>query len=312
MVTNGAMNSIRHPMRLIFLVILTFTAIAGIVSADAGHRRVIDPTGRTVQVPVKALRIVALAPSITEMIYALQQGDRLVGVTRFSNYPPRANKLPLVGTYIQPDVERIVALRPDLVIAIKDGNPLSTVEQLQSIGVPVYAVNPIDLDGVMQSMLALGELLGATHEAHAVVSDMRTRIARVQERLAGISRRPKVFFQIGVSPIVSVGSNTFIHTLITLAGGENVAAGPMPYPRYSREQVISLAPEVIVITSMERSALYNQVKAEWMQWPAIPAARNEAIFIAPSDLFDRPSPRLVDALELLVRHIHPQLFEERP
>jgi iron complex transport system substrate-binding protein len=312
MVTNGAMNSIRDPRRLLFIAWFVFAATAGPVRADGDPRTLIDPTGRTVDVPATVRRIVSLAPSITEMVYALKQGDRLVGVTRFSNYPPESRKLPRVGTYIQPDVERIVALRPDLVLAIKDGNPLAAVQQLQSIAIPVYAVNPVDLEGVMQSMLALGDLLGATQEAQAVVSDMQARIARVQTRLTDATRRPKVFIQIGVSPIVSVGSNTFIHTLITMAGGENVAAGPMPYPRYSREQVIALSPEVIVITSMEKSALYEQVKAEWMQWPAIPAARNNAIFIAPSDLFDRPTPRLVDALELLVRYIHPQLFQGGP
>ncbi|RJQ65222.1 MAG: cobalamin-binding protein [Desulfobacteraceae bacterium] len=246
------------------------------------------------------------------MIYALKQEDRLVGVARFSNYPPAARKLPQVGSYIQLDVERIAALQPDLVIAIKDGNPLTTVEQLQAIGLPVYAVNPLDMQGVMQSMRALGDLLGARAQADAVVGDMQARISKTKARLARTSGRPKVFFQIGVSPIVSVGSHTFIHTLIELAGGINVAAGPTPYPRYSREQIIGLAPEVLVISSMERFAQFEQVKAEWMQWPAIPAVRNKAIFLAPPDLFERPSPRLVEALELLVRYLHPQLDQERP
>ncbi|MBI5552635.1 MAG: cobalamin-binding protein [Desulfobacterales bacterium] len=285
---------------------------AAAASAAAEQRKVVDPTGRTVQVPADPRRVVALAPSVTEIVYALGQETRLVGVTRYSNYPPAAERLPLVGSYIQLDVERIVALRPDLCIAVKDGNPIAAVEQLESLGVAVFAINPQDLETIMQSVTAVGGLLGAEERAQTVVGDMRRRIEKVQARVAQTTRRPTLFFQIGVSPIVSVGSNTFIHTLIELAGGVNVAAGPSPYPRFSREQVIALAPEVIVISAMERAAQFEQVKAEWMQWPAIPAVKSQAVFIAPNDLFERPSPRLVEALETLAAFLHPELFKERP
>jgi iron complex transport system substrate-binding protein len=299
-----------------YAVVLALCIVLGMIGPSVGKsepaRTITDPTGRTAQVPVNAQRVVALAPSVTEIIYALGQEKRLVGVTRFSNFPPAAQQLPKVGSYIHLDVERIVALRPDLCIAVKDGNPIAVVEQLEALGLPVFAVHPVDLETVMDSVQAIGGLLSASPIAQYVVADMRQRIARVATHVAQTQERPTVFFQIGISPIVSVGSNTFIHTLIELAGGTNVAAGEAPYPRFSREQVIALAPEVIVISSMARSAIFEQVKAEWMQWPAIPAVKRDAIFIAPPDLFDRPSPRLVDALELLARVIHPRLFEERP
>ena len=128
-------------------------------------RSVVDPTGRTVRVPADPRRVVALAPSVTEIVYALGQEARLVGVTRYSNYPPAAEQLPLVGSYIQLDVERIVALRPDLCIAVKDGNPIAAVEQLESLGLAVFAINPLDLETVMQSVLAMGGLLGAEPRA---------------------------------------------------------------------------------------------------------------------------------------------------
>ena len=125
-----------------------------------------------------------------------------------------------------------------------------------------------------------------------------------------MDERPRVFFQIGVSPIVSVGTNTFIHELIVQAGGINVAQGPISYPRFSKEQILGLSPEVIIITSMTRTAVFDQVKAEWQQWTNLPAVRNNRIFVQESNLFDRPSPRLVDALEMLARLIHPELFKE--
>ena len=268
--------------------------------------------GRTLLVPANPQRIVALAPSITEIIFALKQQYRLVGATRFSDYPPEAVRLPKVGSYVKLDVERIVALNPDLCIGIKDGNPIAVVEQLQSLSVPVFAVDPHDLDTVMASIQAIGNLLGSQSEAAAITGNMADRIAKVTTCTAQKQNKPRVFFQIGVAPIVSVGSNTFIDKLITLAGGINVAAGPNPYPRFSREQVIAMAPDVMVISSMARDAIFEKVKKEWLQWPAIPAVAKQAVFIAPTNIFDRPTPRLVDGLELLAQYIHPEIFEVHP
>ena len=279
--------------------------------ADASARRTLtDPAGRRMQVPADPRRVVALAPSVTEIVFALGRQKRLKGVSRFSDYPPQAAELPKVGSYVHLDVERIVALRPDLCIGIKDGNPLDVVKQLENLGIPVFAVNPVDLETAMQSIEAIGNLLNAPEKARTIVADMRRRIRRVADLCARHAHRPRVFVQIGISPIVSVGNHTFINQLITLAGGINVAAGPNPYPRFSVEQVIALAPDVLVISSMARATVFERVKAGWMQWPAIPAVRNQAVYIAPTNIFDRPTPRLVDGLEQMARYIHPELVKE--
>ena len=295
----------------LLLNLVLIVALPPIVSAG-DLRAVTDLLGRQMLVPEQPRRVVALAPSITEIIYALQMDKHLIGATRYSDFPAAAKSLPKVGSYIQLDVERIVALKPDLCVGIRDGNPLAAVEQLQGLDIPVFAVNPRDLESVMQSILAIADLLGATHKARAIIDDMTARIQKVKACTAKTTRIPRVFFQIGVSPIVSVGSHTFIDELITLAGGVNVAAGSNPYPRFSREQVIALAPDVIVISSMDRETVFEQLKKEWQQWPAIPAVANKAIFIVPSNIFDRPTPRLVDGLELLAQYIHPEFFEVRP
>jgi iron complex transport system substrate-binding protein len=280
--------------------------------ATTESRRVTDLLGRQLEVPQDPRRVVALAPSITEIVYALGQEHRLKGVTRFSDYPEAAMKLPRVGSYVHLDVERIAALKPDLCIGVKDGNPLTVVTRLQALGIPFYAVHPVNLETVIQSIETIGDLLGASPVAAQTVTAMRKRIERVKRIVAAARRKPRVFVQIGVSPIVSVGSQTFIHQLVTLGGGSNIAAGDVPYPRFSREQVISLAPDVIVISSMARATVFEKVKAEWMQWPAIPAVRNQAVFIAPTDIFDRPTPRLVEGLEQMAKYIHPRLFTEPP
>jgi cobalamin transport system substrate-binding protein len=296
--------------RIVWILVLLWLAPTVVQAASPTRRAMVDPVGRKVAVPADPQRVVALAPSITEIVYALGQQARLRGVSRFSDYPPAAIELPKVGSYIQLDVERIVALAPDLCIGIKDGNPLATVEQLDSLGIPVFAVNSVDLETTMQSIAAIGDVLNAGPRAQAIVADMRRRIRRVASIAAGADHKPRVFVQIGVSPIVSVGDGTFINELITLAGGVNVAAGPNPYPRFSVEQVIALAPDVLVISSMARATVFEEVKAGWMQWPVIPAVAHRAVFIAPTNIFDRPTPRLVDGLEQMARYIHPRLFKE--
>jgi iron complex transport system substrate-binding protein len=284
--------------------------IAGHLACGADTLAVTDLLGRSMVIPVHPMRVISLAPNITEIVFALGEGSRLVGVTTYSNYPADAEHIPKVGSYVRLDIERIVSLSPDLCLAIKDGNPKEAVTRLESLGIPVYAVDPRNLESVMETLIKIGHLLGADGKARLIVKDMRDRIHRIENRVHQTNDRPRVFFQIGISPIVSVGSQTFIHKLIEQAGGRNVAEGPVPYPRFSKEQVLGLSPEVIIITSMARDAVFDQLKAEWRQWTSLPAVRNNRIFIQESDLFDRPSPRLVDALEVLARLIHPELFEE--
>jgi len=287
------------------IIFLSFSA-----GAQSVVRKTTDQLGRSVTLPDNPQRIVSLAPSITEIIYGLGQEHRLAGVTRFSDFPHEAAKLPKVGSFVRLDLERIVALKPDLCIAVKDGNPRAVVERLESLQVPVYVVNPRDLDSVMEAVIEIGALLNAGKNAKSLVQKMRSRIQRVEFLVAKASNRPRVFYQVGIFPIVSAGSDTFIHELILLAGGKNLAQGTTGYPRFSREQVLTLSPEIFIITSMARGEVFERVKKEWSRWTAIPAVRNQRIFLVDSNLFDRPTPRLLDGLELLVRLIHPELFEE--
>ncbi len=292
------------------IIILLFSAgLLLSTGTPLSAKTVVDQLGRKVSLPDDPQRIVSLAPSITEIIFALGREDRLKGVTRFSDFPPEAAKLPKVGSYVRLDLEKIVALRPDVCFAIKDGNPREIAARLESLGIPVYAVDPKNLESVMKTFFEIGRMLNAVEEAKDIVGRMSSRITRVKSLVANASDSPRVFFQIGLSPIVAVGTGTFIHELIVLAGGKNLSEGPVQYPRFSREQVLALSPEVFIITSMARGASFERVKKEWSQWPDLPAVRNNRIVLVDSNLFDRPSPRLVDGLELLLKLIHPELFE---
>ena len=297
--------------RYLFIVALVILVLFLSAGSHIAAKNITDQLGRAVSLPDDPQRVVSLAPSITEIIFALGQQDRLKGVTIYSDFPEDAAKLPRVGSYVNLDLERIVALKPDLCIAIKDGNPKAVVKRLESLKIPVYAVDPRNLDAVMQTILEIGNLLNAGENAKALVQGMRFRIQRVKSQVAKAAHRPGVFFQIGISPIVSVGANTFGHELIEIAGGNNLAAGPTTYPRFSREQVLSFSPEIFIISSMAGTGAFDRVKAQWNRWSDLPAVRNQRIYLVDSNLFDRPAPRLVDAIELLVRLIHPELFEEK-
>jgi len=288
--------------------------ISGFFFADqaiCASRTLTDQLERKVVILDNPIRVVSLAPSITEIVFALEREDRLVGATRFSDFPEAAKNLPKVGSFVHLDLEKIVSLKPDLCIAIKGGNPRAVVNRLESLGIPVYVVSPVNLKTVMKTITEIGIFLNANEKANSLVQDMQSRIQRVKTKIANVTYRPRVFFQIGIAPIVSVGTNTFTHELIELAGGINLSKGPIPYPRFSKEQVLSLSPEVFIITSMSRNTIFEQVKKEWSKWPSLPAVKNQRIHLEDSNLFDRPTPRLVDGLEHLARRIHPELFRPK-
>ena len=268
----------------------------------------IDQLGRDVVLSDNPVRIIALAPNITEIVFALGQEHRLIGVTKYSDFPPEAKQIPSVGSYIDLDVEKIVSLKPDLCIATKDGNPREVVYRLDSLQIPTYTVDIRNLDSVMDTVFEIGRLFNVTEKAGELVKNMRSRIERVDSMVSKTDYRPRVFFQIGVSPIVSVGTNTYIHELIVRAGGKNLAKGRVPYPRFSREQVLALSPEIFIITSMAREQVFEKVRVEWSRWSDLPAVRNNRIILVDSNLLDRPTPRMVNGLELLVKVIHPELF----
>lgn len=297
------------PLRYITIVFMITVLLLISGGATSVAKTITDQLGRHVTVPDKPQRVVSLAPSITEIVFALNQGHRLQGVTTYSDFPPEAVNLTKVGSYVHLDLEKIVALKPDLCIAIKDGNPRVIAQRLESLKIPVYAVDPNNLETIMKTVLEIGTLLNAKDRANQLVQSMDLRIQKVKSLVAKATHYPKVFFQIGVSPIVSVGTHTFIHELIVIAGGTNLAAGPIPYPRFGREKVLALSPEIIIITSMARSAVFEKVKAEWEKWPNMPAVRNQRIYVEDSNFLDRPTPRLVDGLELLLQLIHPELGE---
>ncbi len=301
-------GSLRGSLVLFFLVLPVMVMVM-VMSPAVGRagpgRLVVDQVGRSVRVPDRPRRIVSLMPSITEEVFDLGRGDLLVGATLYAKEPPAAATLPRVGSYVNPDLERIVALRPDLCLAARDGNPADLVRRLAELHIPVFVLDPQTLPAIMDSVRLLGGLLHAEKKAAMIVAAMKRKMAAVARRVAGAADRPRVFFQIDAAPIVSAGSGTFIDRLITRAGGINLAAGPTAYPRFSWEDVLAMQPDVVIIASMAGGYTEKQLKAEWRKWPQVPAVRHGRLFVVDAVLFDRPGPRLVDGLVRLADILYP-------
>ncbi|PIE70967.1 MAG: cobalamin-binding protein [Deltaproteobacteria bacterium] len=290
------------------------TVVYCLMSLSVQARVVTDQLGREVVLPADVKRIVSMAPSVTELVFALGSGDRLVGATRYSDYPPEAEALPKIGSYVHLDLERILSLRPDVCIGTKDGNPKAVIDRLEALQVPVFAVNPVSFETVMASIHLVAVVLDVPDRGERLVQSMTDRIRAVDARVAAVSSRPGVFLQIGMAPIVSVGSPTYLNELIERAGGRNVAAGPTPYPRYATEQVLALRPDVILVSSMAKGTpgAAEAAAEDWRRWKGLPAAENNRVMIIDSDRVDRPGPRMVSGLETLMRMIHPELAGAAP
>ena len=275
------------------------------ISLHAGVFR--DYLGRDVALHPIPMRIISLAPSITEMIYFLGLGDRLVGVTRFSYFPKEAQKKPKVGVYTDINVEKVITLNPDLVIATADGNNRGDVEMLEEAGIPVYVINPRKIDQVLDTTERLGEICGVPDRAKRLVRPLRERVMRVVEAVRD-KGRPIVLLVINVRPLMSVNRGTIHHDIIQLAGGRNMTEDqPFTYPKLNMEAVLKRRPDVIIISSMDRGGEFERAREKLFRWPTLPAVRKGNVYLIDSDLIDRPAPRIVSGLEEMARLMHPEI-----
>jgi iron complex transport system substrate-binding protein len=286
-----------------YAVVMVLTVlISGIAFADA----VTDETGRVVVIRGTPERIVSLAPGITEILFALNLDDRIVGVTSFCDWPEKARQKESIGGFTNPSLEKIVSLKPDLIIATADGNRPETVRQLEKIGMTVYTTNPSDTAGILRSVLHIGAITGRSAAARELTAKLQNRLDAVSNRIKN-RKKPRVFFQIGMEPVITVGKDTLISDVIDRAGGVNIAgADTARYPRYSAEGVMAGAPDILLFAPMATDREFKKVKKYWEQYPGIPAVKNKQIYPMNTDLIGRASPRIVDAIEQTAKILHPE------
>lgn len=290
---------------MLVAIVAAFLCLSLPVHASDEKVRVKDIAGRKISIPVNPKRIIGLSASIVEIVYDLGKGDLLVGAVSHSDFPEDAQKLPVVGSYNRPDHEKILSLGPDLCIAMMDGNPEDSVSRIEKLGIPVFVVDTSGLNGIYQSVYALGNILDAASRADMITKSMKNRIASVQEKVQKAGKRPGVIFEVNEEPLIVAGRGNFIDEMITIAGGVNVAGDAVEYPRISREKAVSAMPEVIIISGMVEE---KRNKIWWTGFRNIPAVKNGRIHTVSPDIFLRPTPRIVDCIEKLAKFIHPEVF----
>ncbi len=273
----------------------------------------IDGEGRSIVLAGPAQRIVSLAPSNTEILYAIGAGDQVVGRDEFSDYPAEAKDLPSVGGSMgEYDFEAIAALEPDLVLATAINTP-KQVKALEELGITVYMLpNPDDLDGLYANLTTVGQLTGHEAETQVLVDSLKARVQVVLEKVAISSYLPVVFYELdGTDPAKpwTAGPDTFMSKWISLAGGRNVGDEmDSSWAQISQEALIVANPEIILLGDAAYGMTPEQVAAR-PGWDAIAAVESGKILVFDDNLISRPGPRLVDALETLARLLHPELFE---
>jgi iron complex transport system substrate-binding protein len=255
-----------------------------------------DDAGNSVTLAKPAQRIISMAPHITELLFAAGGGDRVAGVMNYSDYPEAAKRLPLVGSDAQIDMERVLALRPDLLVVWKTGNTARQLEQLKSLGIPIFYSDPHKLDEVATSLTRLGQLMGTEALAQSAAQDYRQKIARLSSAYA---RRPtvRVFYQIWEKPIFTLNGDHIASDAMRVCGGQNVfAALKVPAPTVSTEAVLQANPEAIV--GGEKHDAESGINI-WQQYKGMEAVRRGNLFMLDSELLVRATPRIADGVAVL-------------
>jgi cobalamin transport system substrate-binding protein len=257
------------------------------------------------------LRIVSLAPSLTEMVYALGVQDRLVGDTDYCDYPPDAQKKQRIGDTLNPSLEEIVSLHPDLVVATKSLNRLDTVVALEALHIPAYATNTDSIEQILSSTVHLADILGVRSAGDSLTADLRLRLDTLQRRLAKVQPR-RVLFVVWDAPLISVGKNTFIADALRYAGAASIVESTQNWPQINLEEVVRQQPEFLIFAQSHApdGSIDVDALASRPGWRGLDAVRNRR-FAVINEAVNRPAPRIVTAIEELARQLHPEAFDEK-
>ena len=301
-----------HYLRVLGLaVVVCLTLFAactprGTAKPGAAAREITDDAGRRVSLPATVDRVVSLAPNLTEIMFAIGAGNKLVGRTSYCDYPAEAKAIPEVGDTLHPSLERIIALKPQVVLVSTASQLEVFTQQLQGQNIAVYVTDPHDLEGVFRSIGQIGEIVGEKDEANKVVQKLRERTNAVEEAVK--EKQPvRVFYQVSGEPLYTIGHDSFVTDLMRRAGGASVTADvPGAWPKYSNESALAARPLAIILpTGGSMGAANSSVAEALRQSPAVLQGR---VYKINDDHLARPGPRSVDGLEEMARALHPDAF----
>lgn len=300
----------RRPLAVLLSLGLLFAACSkpnnNKSDSQIGVHQTIDEAGRTIIVPNTVTRFISLAPSLTEIVYAIGAGEGLVGRTSYCTYPAEAQKVEAVGDTLKPSIERIIALRPQIVFVSTASQLEAFTSELQAHHIAVYVTDSHDLEGVFHSIERMADVLGKRPQADELLKQLRARVRSVAERVK--SQPPvRVFYQVSDEPLYTIGRDAFITDLIKRAGGVSVTADvPGAWPKYSAESALAANPEAIILPTGGSMGDANSTVASALK--RSPAVANGRVYKINDDHLSRPGPRSVDGLEDLARALHPGVF----
>jgi len=261
---------------------------------------VTDDDGRQIRLEQPATRVISLAPSMTELLFAAGAGSALVGVSEYSDYPPEALDIPIIGRFDLINTEAILAMQPDLVVAWRSGNPRAAVQRLIDLGLNVYVGEPTTLESIPDHLQRLATLAGTGQTGDAAARALRQRLEVMRTTYRG-SPPLRVFYQVWNEPLISVGGREIINDVITLCGGVNIFADQGLAPKVSIEAVLQRRPQVIIASGMDVSR--PEWLDDWRRWPQLPAVTNGNLYHIPPDLLQRHTPRALDGAEQMCRRL---------
>jgi iron complex transport system substrate-binding protein len=270
-------------------------------------RQLKDELGRRVHLPDNPHRVVCLAPSLTETVYALGLGAVVVGVTDFTDYPPEAQTKPSVGGLSDASLEKIVSLHPDLVLGMGTLNSEELVNELEHVGIPVFVVDPQGLQGIMASIQHVGDALNRSSDAARLLEHLEEQRVAVAAHVKGLAR-VKVLVVVWYDPVITAGGKSFITDVISAAGAQSATADiPQAWPQISLEEVLRRSPDfVLLVRGVHGGITEGDLKAH-AGWDQLPAVRDNRVIYMGERLF-HPSPVVFDALEQLAKGLHPEAF----
>ena len=279
--------------------------------SNLAPRTFVDDLGRKLYLAKYPKRIVSLAPSITEILFALGLNEEIVGVTEFCDYPPQALEKPKVG-YSQPNLESIVALQPDLLLAPKSFIRVDLLQKIEQLKIPAFVLEPHTVEEIMAHIQTLGRMVGRSQEGNRQTAELRKEVSTLTVKLDGLPK-PTMLYVLNSEPLITVGPGSFIHHLIELAGGRNAAGeASTSYPRLTMEEVLRQNPDFLVFPVGRFEGIPQAEQERWKRWKTLKAVRDDHLFQVQSDLLNRPGPRIIEGLKQLVNILHPEVLHEKP
>ena len=296
---------------LVALVLALTIACSGsrtnVGNPSAIGKEVIDDAGRRIILPERVDRVVSLAPNLTEIVFAVGAGSSLVGDTSYCDFPAEAKSIEKVGDTLHPSLERIISLKPQLVLVSTASQLEGFTEQLKSHNISVFVTDPHDLEGVFRSITQIGDILGKSQAAAELVSSLRARSTAVETFVKPLAR-VRIFYQLSAEPLYTAGHDSFVTDLIKRAGADSVTADvPGAWPKYSAESALAAKPDAIILPTGGSMGEGNANVAEALR--NSPAVQRGRVYKINDDHLVRPGPRAVDGLEEMAKALHPEAFK---